>query len=241
MNEKAKKMTEISAALDACGIGHDIGVRLRAGNLEIAEFIKIASDEMSAQFAHNLMINIPAGIDLGGQTPVAHAIESGIVSAVGKMIDWDIYEARRFCALILQETNDHEEAATMFRKAEECMESDDNEQPAIEPRKEFNDWAPVVKSLIDELKKECLEPIGVNDGEEYITVQKSSPTETITSVDESVLYVKDETGMKLAVFIVLGNEPEEIVNDYSADERIGRAVAAHSETWEGVPCPIGYK
>ncbi|MGB7565954.1 MAG: hypothetical protein WBM08_14535 [Prochlorococcaceae cyanobacterium] len=112
------------------------------------------------------------------------------------------------------------------------------------------DWKPPVRSLIRHLNAHNIEPISVDDGEETVQLTKANffprreeATEIITSVDESRLNVMC-AGQAGWLLIILGNEPEELVADYSPGSRrndlgarLAQATTAYSKQWEGKPCP----
>jgi hypothetical protein len=81
-----------------------------------------------------------------------------------------------------------------------------------------NDWEKVVRSLIKFLKKDGIESWKADNGEdEDGELESASPTklaERVCECDEGWLYVR-KGDMKLRLYIVLGNGPEEIVSDWS--------------------------
>ena len=119
-HECSAKYQRRNAALDECGIGHDVQERHRAAAEVLADtaaqFLKFAM----GQLAHDLLTNEPLGIDYGDgpEEQAAHATRRGLVATIGKLVGWDIYEARKFAAEILEDVNDHDEAAILFAKAE---------------------------------------------------------------------------------------------------------------------------
>lgn len=114
------------------------------------------------------------------------------------------------------------------------------------------DWNPPVMSLLNHLQEDGLRLVAVNDGCEWFHVddtlsalrQRLFAAEVITSVDESHLVVTDcSFGSATAtLFIVLGNEPEELVADIASNsdslmDEVGGVVSLFSDYWEGKPCP----
>ena len=103
-------------------------------------------------------------------------------------------------------------------------------------------WTPVIKSLGKQLQKEGFNFLSVDDGGECIKVTTiAEMEEVVTSVDESWIVVEKD-GIGMMVFIILGNEPEETVNDCSyRDDDVGKALERACDTfsriWEGQPCP----
>lgn len=111
------------------------------------------------------------------------------------------------------------------------------------------DWSQPVMSLLHKLQEADVQIISVNDGYDYenvvgdskLAVRKDA-ADMITAVDESWVRVqyKDEFA---TLFIVLGNDANEILADYSYQpsselEGIIESVSeAFYEQWEDVPCP----
>ena len=105
------------------------------------------------------------------------------------------------------------------------------------------DWSGPVNSLLNTLQKDGYTIVEVFDGGEwtkfnqttYLAVRKEA-TDIITSVDECHLRIKkgDE---KLRLFIVLGNEPEEIVADYISNDELEVTLDKYIAMWEGKKCP----
>lgn len=120
-NDWKKRHAAVANALDNCGIGHDVGERFREG----ADLIgKTAGDFVSrahGQLAYDLLTNVPCGTEID-DTPARHAVLSGLVSTISALIEWDIYAARRVAAALLEDVNDHAEAAVMYAKAAESVE-----------------------------------------------------------------------------------------------------------------------
>jgi len=111
------------------------------------------------------------------------------------------------------------------------------------------DWNPPVMSLLSHLQKDGLRLHAVNDGCEWFHVdnrlsilrQRLFVAEVITSVDESHVVVSDGS-VTATLFVVLGNEPEELVADIGSEsdslmDRVDDVVSLFSDYWEGKPCP----
>jgi len=88
-------------------------------------------------------------------------------------------------------------------------------------------------SLLRTLNKHGFDPIEVDDGEELMLTP--TPTEAATAicnVDEARLYVKKRsTGKELGLYIVLGNDPGELVADYHVDNDLDEATKEHYNRW----------
>jgi len=124
-SEVTKRMMVRDIALDGCGIGAEVEQELREGMADVAGTAAAFIKSASGQLAYNLLTNKPCGVELrNGETPARHAIEHGLITTLSGLIKWDIYEARRLAAELLEDANDHEEAAKLFElakgKAEQC-------------------------------------------------------------------------------------------------------------------------
>lgn len=112
------------------------------------------------------------------------------------------------------------------------------------------DWTLPVRTLIHHFQNHDFDILAVNDGEEDLNVvslsgslaERNEATEYITAVDEAWLFVS-RNGMRGRIYIVLGNEPDELVADYGANTEelmpfIDDVVEAHRNQWEGKRCPL---
>lgn len=90
-----------------------------------------------------------------------------------------------------------------------------------------------IKSLLRTLAKHGFDPVEVDDGEEYIlTPTQVEAAVAIANVDEARLYVKKRsTGKELGLYLVLGNDPGELVCDYHVDNDLDEATDEHYERW----------
>jgi hypothetical protein len=107
------------------------------------------------------------------------------------------------------------------------------------------DWSKPVSSLLNKLQQNGFIIAAVNDGEETFKMDlkksnlanRKEATDVITSVDESWVQVK-KGDAKGRMFIVLGNEPEELVCDYTDWNDLEMVITEHSIQWEGKKCPM---
>lgn len=111
------------------------------------------------------------------------------------------------------------------------------------------DWSKPVTSLVHKLQKAGLKIAAVNDGGETIKINvdkqleaRKKAVEAITSVDTSTLFLDIPGGGQARVFVVLGNDPDEIVADwaYRGDTigvRLDSAIDEYISQWEGKKCP----
>jgi hypothetical protein len=108
------------------------------------------------------------------------------------------------------------------------------------------DWSVPVKSLLAEFQAAGFNVSAVYDGEDMIRIdqnlsQTKTATDIVVSVDESFIYINKD-GMRARLFIVLGNEPEEIVADYNynpqLEELLEETIDKYTLQWEGKKCPM---
>lgn len=109
-NEYAQRRTAIANSLDECGIGHDVGDRMRAGNEYIATFIGEVSRKIYGQFNHDLLVNVPHRIVSTSNATGQGAVNRALPGICGSFVKWDINAALRLCAEILDDVNAHAEA-----------------------------------------------------------------------------------------------------------------------------------
>ena len=111
------------------------------------------------------------------------------------------------------------------------------------------DWSVPVKSLLAKFQAAGFNISAVHDGEKMIKIDQGlsttairhSAADSVVSVDESFVYINKD-GMNARLFIVLGNEPDEIVCDYTyppkLEELIDEVIDKYSTQWEGIKCPM---
>lgn len=110
------------------------------------------------------------------------------------------------------------------------------------------DWKPPVITLLHQLQKQGFMLVTVNDGMERHKIdpavsaerQRAAAAEAITAVDEATLNVRKD-GSTGWLFLVLGNDADEIPVDWSARlplaKSLDAAVHAYQDIWEGKPVP----
>ena len=103
----------------------------------------------------------------------------------------------------------------------------------------INDWEKVTSSLFHNLKKAGFTPFQVNNGDEdeQTPTWKEALSETTATGEASVYLKHPDTEKLIWLYIVLGNEPEELVADYSVFEPLEAPLAAFCAVWEGKKCP----
>ena len=119
MSEYDTKRMKIENALDEIGIGHDIKDRLKGAMIELLKITAGITEKSINQLHYDLLANVPEGITSQGlpKRQGYLAARSGIISAISSMLQYDVTEAKCFCADILEDVNDHEEAAILRGKA----------------------------------------------------------------------------------------------------------------------------
>jgi hypothetical protein len=106
------------------------------------------------------------------------------------------------------------------------------------------DWSKPVASLLSRLQENGYKIFSVNDGELCRIDQNFSDrtarkmaVDIITGVDESAVAVIKNNRI-YAIYIVLGNDPDEIVADYTQDEELERIMEEYSDYWCDKKCPM---
>lgn len=105
----------------------------------------------------------------------------------------------------------------------------------------INDWYPETKSLLDRLTAAGVTLVGGDNGEERFKFDGDLDKfiGNLTACDESRLFVRVGS-RKRWLFLVYGNCPGELVNDYLIDESdntLDKVTDAHYEEWSGKPQP----
>jgi len=111
-----------------------------------------------------------------------------------------------------------------------------------------NDWSVPIKSLLAKFQEAGFNITAVNDGEETIKIDQTlsitkirhAAADVVNSVDAATVYINKD-GMKARLWIVLGNEPDEILADYTYHPNLEKLLDGVSERystqWSGVKCP----
>jgi hypothetical protein len=104
-------------------------------------------------------------------------------------------------------------------------------------------WAIPVNSLLNTLQKDGYTIVAASDGEEWTKfTQNTKLSVRRAAVDiltcSDIGYVNVEKGGKnFSMFIVLGNEPEELVANYTSNEELEITLDKYIAMWEGKKCP----
>ena len=110
----------------------------------------------------------------------------------------------------------------------------------------INDWKPETKSLIETLQKHGLTIVSVDNGESktnFADTTLDNFIEETMACDEANLYVKTPEGKVKTLYLVYGNNPGELVCDYTIAPEIDAATDEHYNAWDGRKqprCPSPY-
>jgi len=99
----------------------------------------------------------------------------------------------------------------------------------------MRDWKPCVRDLLERLVAAGFAIGEIDDGDDTIEFTTlDAAVDTITSVDESTVWLAAHDKSDPVLFIVLGNGPNEIVADYcGGSPRLDMILEGHSNDWEG--------
>lgn len=106
-------------------------------------------------------------------------------------------------------------------------------------------WSVPVSSLLSRLQDNGYKIFSVNDGAVMERIDQNfsdrtarkEATDIICSVDESAIALC-KGGKTFAVYIVLGNDPDEIAADFTDDEDLERVIEEFSDNWCDKKCPV---
>jgi hypothetical protein len=104
----------------------------------------------------------------------------------------------------------------------------------------MNDYKPEVRSLIKSLRQAGFTPISVNNGEEtirYSDVSKTEFLEEVVATDEATIRLQ-HNNKRVAIWLVLGNEPGLIAADYTDYDPLEEVIDAHYNRWENRKQPV---
>jgi hypothetical protein len=101
------KRTKVDIALDSCGIGSDVADAISKDMSDVNDLLGLIVRRAASQAAHDRLVNIPTGImsrdECGAQRIAMHAV----ATAMTGYLKWEIGAIREFCALALEDANDH--------------------------------------------------------------------------------------------------------------------------------------
>jgi hypothetical protein len=103
----------------------------------------------------------------------------------------------------------------------------------------INDYQPEVESLLQSLiDAGCKIISGSNGGEPFpSTLPKAEFLEELLGADEALLRVETPDGKRKTLYLVYGNEPGVIVNDYHVHPVLDAVCDAHYAKWDGKEQP----
>jgi len=90
---------------------------IKQGQVETIKLGAMIATRICEQLAYNLDKNIPLGI-VEEDDAVSHAVRNGLVSALGRHLQWDVNEALSLCADILEDVNAHKESEIVRKMIE---------------------------------------------------------------------------------------------------------------------------
>lgn len=106
LQEVALKHSELKTKMEEIGAPQDL---LHIESEKIGKFIGALSEKCFNQLTYDVYTNVPTGV-MNRDDVSGHALKSGIASACGVLVQWDINEALELCANILEDVNAHPEA-----------------------------------------------------------------------------------------------------------------------------------
>lgn len=103
----------------------------------------------------------------------------------------------------------------------------------------YNDWEKVTRSLIKNLQAQGLQLKQAHDGEDYLdSTNRAEIAGWVMQCGSGTIYFYDpEIKREVWVFVVSGNEPEELVCDHIVNDKIDSGAEEFSRIWEGKSCP----
>lgn len=104
-----------------------------------------------------------------------------------------------------------------------------------------NDWKPEVSSLVQTLREHGFAVESVDNGETRVNLAKVGEIKFIDEAiacDEATLFCVAPDGKRVALFLVLGNSPGELVCDYSCNSGLDKVTEEHGKMWFGRPQPV---
>lgn len=102
------------------------------------------------------------------------------------------------------------------------------------------DWSAPVASLLYRLQLNgykifSVDGVIIDQNLSDTTARKKAVKEIVSVDDSAVALIKDKK--TFAVYIVLGNEPNEIAADYTDNEDLERVIDEYIDQWEDKKCP----
>lgn len=109
----------------------------------------------------------------------------------------------------------------------------------------MNNWKPVIGSLLKVLQDHNFTLVSVDNGDGRVSLAGMTPRQArqlakneINATDDSHLWVSHPSHeRKLWLYVVLGNEPEETVADYTVNTVLELALEQFENKWKNKPVP----
>lgn len=95
-------------------------------------------------------------------------------------------------------------------------------------------------SLLETLQKHNIDILSVDNGESKTKFDPDNIDafiEETMACDEAYLTVRTGDGAKRTLYLVYGNDPGELVCDYSLSNELDAVTSEHYDKWEGKPQP----
>jgi hypothetical protein len=100
----------------------------------------------------------------------------------------------------------------------------------------INDWEPETRSLLEKLQKHGLVIHSVDNGEYRTKLADTTMDKFIEdcmACDEAWLSVVAPDGKRKTIYLVYGNNPGELMCDYTVCAQLDAVCDEHSESWDG--------
>ena len=104
----------------------------------------------------------------------------------------------------------------------------------------MKDYRPEVRSLLKSLRLAGFTLLSVNNGEELVRFSDVSKTEFLeetVATDEATIRLQ-HNNKRVAIWLVLGNEPGVIAADYTDYEPLESVIDEHYNRWENRKQPM---
>jgi hypothetical protein len=102
----------------------------------------------------------------------------------------------------------------------------------------YYNWAKPIRSYLNIADLNGLTCTAVDNGNGWVTTKTiNGAVNEATACDEAQLSFVDPEGKRLWVLMVLGNEPEELICDYTVNDTLERTWETYHAKWRGKSCP----
>lgn len=115
----ATRKAHVENALNSMGTSSEvIEGNVRESVQVAAAFAGDVVSRTAGQAMHNQLTNIPCGIMRSMDVSANTALRQALPGAIGALVEWNIGEALKLCAGILEDVNAHDEAAQVLAMRE---------------------------------------------------------------------------------------------------------------------------